>query len=108
MTDIPKEVLERAVASLGVTGLAYVRFEYVDPLMTSDPAFPSEIELEHGAKINFTGLSRRDYFAAAAIQGLCSAIPDYSPNRMIDHCSLVHDAFAIADAAIKHAKETEK
>jgi hypothetical protein len=42
-------------------------------------------------------LSPREYFAIQIMQGLCAAIQDYSPNRIIDHAGIAAEAVELAD-----------
>lgn len=46
-------------------------------------------------------MSVRDYFAAAALQGLCAATgPDYSPSRLLNMEGFAEDAYHMADAML--------
>lgn len=44
--------------------------------------------------------SQRDYFAGKALQGLCAAISEYSPSRVIDIEGTAREAVGLADALI--------
>lgn len=66
----------------------------------NSPAFPVTEEesdrLDEGVKI-YTGLTKREYFAAKALQGLCSRELDESAtNKVIGEISVV-----LADALIE-------
>ena len=62
------------------------------------PAFPSLRELGDIATTD-DGMSLRDYFAAAAMQGICASGP------MIANDVIAQEAYAIADAMLdaRHA-----
>lgn len=49
-----------------------------DAVNKYDPAFPLQVEHE-GAKVNWWGMSQRDYFAAAALTGLLMRNTPLSP-----------------------------
>lgn len=53
------------------------------------PAFPSSFE-----DTNYFGMSLRDYFAAAAMQGLMARIGAHEAH------TIAHDAYIVADAMI--------
>lgn len=59
------------------------------------PAFPNDARIQLGD--DYQGMTLRDYFAAAALQGLCATLPD-----MIDPkpSEVVKDAYQFADAMI--------
>jgi hypothetical protein len=47
------------------------------------------------------GLSKREYLASAALQGLCAAITDYDgPSRLLDMDGIAKDAVELADALL--------
>lgn len=58
------------------------------------PAFPADF------KLYSTGMTLRDYFAAAALQGFC-ANQHWNPTESIHFANLAEDAFIAADAMIK-------
>lgn len=79
--------------------------------MKNDPAFPEPIK--QGCLVEpFPGLSKREYFAAAALQGFCAreglGTSDEGPNKMtvhLDEISIV--AVNIADALIAELERTK-
>ena len=60
------------------------------------PAFPRFCEDAWGKPFVTGGMSLRDYFAAAAMQGILASRPDYEK-----FAHLATDAYAIADAMLK-------
>lgn len=48
----------------------------------------------------------RDWFAGQALAGLCAAIDDYSPSRVVDPDGFATDAYAMADAMLKAREGT--
>lgn len=74
----------------------------------ADSAFPTHVEFQYRSDLNMKyfsdskGLSKREYFAAAALTGLCvQAIPGphNGVKEMVKECS--YKAVMIADATIK-------
>jgi len=61
-------------------------------------AFPQQVELEHGTTVN-AGLSKREYFAGLAMQGLLSR-PPVNPNGWVDGDTYARTAISCADALI--------
>jgi hypothetical protein len=47
-----------------------------------------------------TGLTRREYFVAAAMQGLCAAFDNYRPGVTVGWHTLAEDAERVADAQL--------
>lgn len=73
------------------------------------PAFPIVIDDASKNQFSFVGLSKREYFAAKALQGLCvKAIPDIS-NIDLPHFNYDKARYAVhlADALIKALKEVK-
>jgi hypothetical protein len=69
-----------------------------------EPAFPAIVNM-----LNEPGITKREYFAALALQGLCvCAIPGAhnSPNRLVQEHPTT--AVMLADALIKALNETSK
>jgi hypothetical protein len=60
-------------------------------------AFPSEYYAD-------AGMSMRDYFAAAALQGLLA--DGYHKNHK--YCNVAEDAYMLADAMIEKGKEASR
>lgn len=56
-------------------------------------AFPQEIE-------HIGGLTKRELFAAMAMQGLCASVREYGPGRFIGVYELASDSVACADALL--------
>ena len=70
------------------------------------PAFPMPVADQecHGRfESGYGGISMRDYFAAKAIQGICSSGPDRSWTDDMLAC----EAYRLADAMLK-ARENSK
>ena len=66
------------------------------------PAFPISDIVHPSGQIEYgsTGMSLRDYFAAAAVTGLFAAMAD--PNsRGLTHEQAAHEAYKTADAMIE-------
>lgn len=61
------------------------------------PASPTTMEGAHGSTINTFGLTKREYFAAKAMQGLCGMKPT-NDERDINKLTVL--AVKIADALL--------
>jgi hypothetical protein len=74
-----------------------------DEINYGGPAFPFGVDYGDGGYEQFHGMSLRDYFAAAALQGLLSAYPDFDVN------DFATQSFKYADAmlAARERKEGE-
>lgn len=69
---------------------------------TSGAAFPGPVQAEQSVDIH-EGMTLRDYFAAAALQGFLAGNPDAD-------CGFegyAHDAYKTADAMLKKRGENE-
>ena len=66
------------------------------------PAFArdSHMDKQIGLYVQQQGMSLRDYFAAAALQGFC-ANQRWNPIESIHFANLAEDAFIAADAMLK-------
>ena len=66
------------------------------------PAFArdSHMDKQIGLYVQQQGMSLRDYFAAAALQGFC-ANQRWNPIESIHFANLAEDAFIAADAMIR-------
>jgi hypothetical protein len=75
------------------------------PINDGGPAFPCEEQIRCNGEVcdirKFTGMTLRDYFAAAALQGNI-AHPEVTGNRD----DIARDAYKYADAMLK-AKEAK-
>lgn len=67
-------------------------------------AFPREDYQSHDAP-GQRGMTLRDYFAGHALAGLCAAMRDYSPSRLIHETTTADDAYALADAMIARREQ---
>jgi len=84
----------------------------------NEPAFPSEKEFTEGGKDfldmpvivhrNSYGLSKREYFAAKAMQGYLAGSVDAIGHGMIDYKNIVAWSVDLADALIKQLNETKE
>lgn len=73
---------------------------------TNETEYARQGDVEHSVtKCVQPGLSKREYFAAHALQGLLSAIDDYGPGRLIPTEEAAVDAVAMADALIEELKK---
>jgi len=65
--------------------------------MNNPPAFPSQSVYIEDQETNSRGMTLRDYFAAAAMQGICASGPslEWSSDR------LAAEAYDLADAMLK-------
>jgi hypothetical protein len=65
------------------------------------PAFPVADSRTGDGVYTYYGLTKREYFAAAALTGLCMAIgPGYTPTRVLDMNGIAEDCFLFADAML--------
>jgi hypothetical protein len=73
------------------------------------PAFPYQTTpLQNGdIECGTYGMSLRDYFAAAALQGWLASFGDSAVHPVLNdtHRSVARDAYAMADAMIKASKQ---
>jgi hypothetical protein len=70
-------------------------------------AFPLVYDGPNANSFCHDGLTKREYFAAMAMQGLLSADARYN-NRTDDRKSLAKDAIAFADELLKQLDNQEK
>jgi hypothetical protein len=63
-------------------------------------AFPIQASDAQGSLYAEQGLTKREYLAATVMQGLCAAIDDYAPNRILDHKGIAQEAVQLADALL--------
>ena len=72
------------------------------------PAFPTAIPAGNGhEEIQFKGISVRDYYAAAALQGLCVNERFFGAmDQPSQKTQIVQKAFAYADAMLKEREKT--
>jgi hypothetical protein len=59
-------------------------------------AFPADAERMRGVDL---GLTKREYFAAKAMQGMCAGA-HWAPGTLINEDEMAGDAVAIADATL--------
>jgi len=75
------------------------------PINDGGPAFPSEEQIRCNGEVcdtrKFTGMTLRDYFAAAAMQGMLS-----DPDRGGSGSEFAQAAYSCADAMLK-ARESK-
>lgn len=73
------------------------------------PAFPNELSQEHEDQ-NYTGLTKRELFAAMAMQGLLSN-PDYNRPSLREHMvtipNTVKAALAYTDELLRQLETTK-
>ena len=67
-------------------------------VITGGPAFPFTEFQKDGAKVSAYGMTLRDYFAAKAMQGLCSNLKYQQSSNQAE---IVSESFKIADAMLK-------
>ena len=71
------------------------------PINDGGPAFPSEEQIRCNGEVcdtrKFTGMTLRDYFAAAALKGQAHRLENPYEHRDI----LAADCYAIADAMLR-------
>lgn len=72
---------------------------------TGGPAFPIQEQMQPEVHTGWfspgqAGMSLRDYFAGQALTGLCAAVDDYSPSRLLDMEGFAVDAYSMADAML--------
>jgi len=73
-------------------------------------AFPTPgIKRDDGVVLEWPqpGLTKREFFAALAMQGLCAAQPDMQRGTIIDEDEIASDAVACADALLKELAKAE-
>jgi hypothetical protein len=63
-------------------------------------AFPMGYHPE-GNNADHFGMTLRDYFAAAALQGFCAKQNSFPPTKNEHFTNLAEDSFKVADAMIK-------
>lgn len=71
------------------------------------PAFPLQAhgdEAKSRYYLTQQGMTLRDYFAAAALQGFC-ANQHWNPTQSVHFANLAEDAFIAADAMLKERKD---
>ena len=77
------------------------------PINDGGPAFPCEEQIRCNGEVcdirKFTGMTLRDYFAAAAVQGLLASI---QPNQLWSGNDVAVTCYRTADAMLK-AKEAK-
>ena len=66
--------------------------------MTGGPAFPSEFEADFFAR---NGMSLRDYFAAAAMQGIVAGCGNAMGQVSYDDTTLTRNAYILADKMLE-------
>lgn len=64
----------------------------------NDHAFPNHLHDTHG--VLYGGLTKREYFAALALQGILAGFDPISQKRDLDPAEAVSEAVACADALI--------
>lgn len=78
------------------------------PINDGGPAFPHKRQIRcNGEIIDYemeSGMSLRDYFAAAALQGFC-ANQHWNPTESVHFANLAEDAFIAADAMLKERED---
>jgi hypothetical protein len=71
------------------------------PINDGGPAFPHTTQWDGiTPAINHHGISMRDYFAAAALQGFCANQNSF-PTKNEHFANLAEDSFKAADAMLK-------
>jgi hypothetical protein len=72
-----------------------------EPINDGGPAFPCEEQIRCNGEVcdirKFTGMTLRDYFAAAALQGLMA---EYDPENQLEH-HIAKWSYEAADAMLK-------
>jgi len=67
------------------------------PINDGGPAFPTPVGVQHN-----DGMTLRDYFAAAALQGMLT-----DPNKEGSGSEFARDAYSCADAMLKAREESK-
>lgn len=80
--------------------------ERMDRTKDGGPAFPFREQDGEGGYQRFTGMSLRDYFAAAAITGLCASFDGPSLDDAFVSC-VARRAFDVADAMLAARERKE-
>jgi hypothetical protein len=70
-------------------------------LADGGPAFP--VTTDHGSVYPLPGMTLRDYFAAAALQGSLAQGPDHNPPS-----AWAYDAYKYADAMLAERAKTKE
>jgi len=66
--------------------------------------YPQKMEFGQDGEIYFHGLTKREYFAGLAMQGLLATTHKYGPN----YSSISIDAVKFADALLAELEKTEQ
>lgn len=73
--------------------------------MKNEPAFPSDIYFDEQRIDQTSGLTKREYFAAMAMQGLLASWPQDADSPRYCAVNVAHSAQTLADALIEALKD---
>lgn len=75
-------------------------------MSNNEAAFPLFMKYEYSPSVVNPGLTKREYFAAAALQGICAnpdcSAPTYASSN---HDLIARNAYRLADAMLEAAKK---